>query len=321
MTVFNNAAESIFQMPRESVINHPVRDIETSCFQYLVESLKTGKEVRALEERCLILNHWKSLRLNTSVVRNASGIIDSAILVATDITHQRELEEQIQREAKLQAMGALASGVAHEVRNPINAIGMIAQRFRKEFRPVRDEEEYTLLTETMHQEVKRIDRIIRQFLEFSKPPSLHLSRVSVTRLFEDAAAVFSSSAAAAGVGFHMQAETVFLQLDADQMKQVLLNLLQNSLDACRPGNEIRLSGRSEGPDYLFCVMDNGTGIPPEALKRIFDLYYTTKPDGTGIGLPMVAQIVQAHGGTVHAESEDGSTRFTIRLPKPDPEKT
>jgi signal transduction histidine kinase len=108
-------------------------------------------------------------------------------------------------------------------------------------------------------------------------------------------------------------ETVML--DPDQMKQALLNLLQNSLEAVGEGGRIHLSGKKDKNDYIVEVLDDGPGIPPEQRNKIFNLYYTTKSNGTGMGLPIVYQIVRAHGGEVSVESRPGEgTLFRIRIP-------
>lgn len=316
ITVFNRAAESIYQLKRKAVIGTPISDYSFSCFALLQETLRTGREIKGRENLCEIQNQSLVLRLSTSVIRNSAGVIDSAILVASDLTRQRQLETRLRRQEKLQAMGALASGVAHEVRNPINAIGMIAQRFQKEFKPAEDLEEYQTLTRAMRQEVGRINRIIQQFLKFAKPPALQCRDVDVQRLFDDVHAVFISTASSRNVEFtvHLQQKAI-LHLDIDQMKQALLNLLHNGLDACRTGDKLHLSGRSDKGAYVIQIQDTGRGIPESELSRIFDLYFTTKAEGTGIGLAMVLQIVQEHGGTIEAESEIGrGSCFEIRLP-------
>jgi signal transduction histidine kinase len=216
-------------------------------------------------------------------------------------------------------MGELASGVAHEIRNPINAIGMIAQRFRKEFTPQRDQEEFESMAESVVGETRRINEIIRRFLQFAKPPALQPSPVEMAEFLEEISGVFKSSAEAKGVTFKLkQKDGQRLSVDKDQLTQAILNLLQNAFDATSAGSAIALSGRRVPPDYLITIADQGSGIAGENLKKIFDLYYTTKEDGTGMGLPIVAQIVQSHGGSIDVESSAGvGTIFRIRLPLED----
>jgi two-component system sensor histidine kinase HydH len=320
LTVFNKAAETIYETAQASVIGKSIPDLDLPL-ETLKETLKTGHEIKALEDRCTIKNKLKILRLNTSVVREA-GNIDVVILVATEITREWHLEKQIRRQEKLEAMAALASGVAHEVRNPINAIGMIAQRFRKEFTPVSDKAEFMALAEVMNQEVKRIDRIIEQFLKFSRPPELRLKPLKISRLLRNIKIVFQSMAEAQNIEFQLEVrDDAVLNLDQDQLKQAILNLLKNSLEACRVKDRIRLLGTIEDKMYGLIVEDTGRGIPEAEFHRIFDLYYTTKPEGTGIGLPMAAQIIQGHGGSIEVKSRpEKGTVFRIELPLAKTEK-
>jgi two-component system sensor histidine kinase HydH len=319
ITVFNRSAEAVFEISKASVIGKSILDLRLPI-EPLKETLKTGNEIKAREDRCTINNKQKILRVNTSVVREA-GNIDAAILVVTEITRERHLEGQIRRQERLEAMAALASGVAHEVRNPVNAIGMIAQRFRKEFRPVSDTEEYMTLTEAMSQEVKRIDRIIEQFLKFARPPALQLKPQKIGNLLHDVKVVFQSTAESQHIDFQVHIkDDVVLNVDPDQLKQAILNLLKNSLEACDTKDRIQLLGTVEDNMYSLIVEDTGHGIPETELHRIFDLYYTTKPEGTGIGLPMAAQIIQGHGGSIEVKSRpEKGTQFRIELPLTEPE--
>jgi signal transduction histidine kinase len=239
------------------------------------------------------------------------------VAVIRDLTDRRALEEIVQRKEKLSAMGELASGVAHEVRNPLNAIGMIAQRLNKEFKPQKDEQEYKTLAGTVVSEVGRINTMIQRFLKFAKPQKLILETVEIDALVREIIDLVEVEAENAGISItQKRSHSEPLILDKNQIKQVLLNILQNSLQASGPGQNITLSSYSDQTDAIIEIKDNGTGIPKQHLHKIFDLYYTTKKSGTGMGLSIANQIVAAHGGRIEVESEEGNgTLFRIILPK------
>jgi two-component system, NtrC family, sensor histidine kinase HydH len=316
ITVFNRAAQALFGIPWESVIGKPAGSADFPSASSLLESLRTGKSLSRSRAECTAAGERKTLSISTSVVHGRRGIVDAVILVATDVTGEARLAEQIRRQEKIKAMGEMASGVAHEIRNPINAVGMIAQRFLKEFKPERDEEEYRALAGSMVSEVRRVENIVRRFLEFAKPSPPVLVPLEADRLIAETGTIFGSSASARGIVFSAgRADRAALLADGDQMKQVLLNILANALDATPAGGSITLSGIARPEEYRIEVEDTGTGMSGETRGRIFDLYFTTKSSGMGMGLSIAYRIVQAHGGEIEVESETGNgTLFRVRLP-------
>jgi signal transduction histidine kinase len=231
-------------------------------------------------------------------------------------------EEALRRRDRLAAMGELASTVAHEVRNPLNAIGMTAQRLRREFtggvRPAGgpDEAELTELLDVLSGETQRINRIVQQFLEYARPPRLALRRASLGEMLEAASGALRAKAAARRIALDTDlAGAGEAVVDPDQLKQAIDNLLRNAIDASPDGGRIRLEARREGPDAVITIADEGPGIPADVLPRIFDLYFTTKADGTGVGLAVTHQIVEAHQGRIDVDSAPGAgTRMSVRIP-------
>jgi len=255
--------------------------------------------------------------ISTSILYNDKGEIDSAFAVIKDLTEKRNLEETLQRKEKLTAMGQLASGVAHEIRNPLNAIGVISQRLNLEFKVKSDEEEYYELTNLMVQEVRRINQIIEQFLKFARPPKLVLMPTNLLELLESTISFIRSEAEANNVKILSDFQSVpALLLDQNQIKQALQNILRNSLEAIEgPGTiEVR-TAMINSSEVAIEIIDSGEGMNKETLSKIFNLYYTTKPKGTGLGLSLVHQIISQHNGRIEVGSEPGKgTRFVIYLP-------
>jgi signal transduction histidine kinase len=154
---------------------------------------------------------------------------------------------------------------------------------------------------------------------FARPPKLKVSQVPARQFVEHVSTLFEGQAQSKGVTFSSQCDAdAFIHIDSEQMTQALLNLLQNALEASKKGNSISLGVRSDGENVVFEVADDGVGIPHNALDRIFNLYFTTKSTGTGMGLAICQQIVSQHRGSIEAQSEPGKgTKFTIRIPRGD----
>jgi len=232
------------------------------------------------------------------------------------------LETEMLRREKLSAMGELASGVAHEIRNPLNAIAMIAQRLASEFAPKKDAAEYRSMVGVLRSEAERMNGIVQQFLRFARPPGLRVAEADVQRFIDHLSSLFGSQAAAKGVAFTATCEGADRWIfDAEQMTQAVLNLLQNALDATQPGGGITLRCTGDGSALTIAVADTGSGIPEAEREKIFNLYFTTKQNGTGLGLALVHQIVAQHNGAIGVHTALGEgTSFTITLPRAgDPE--
>ncbi|HYN03037.1 MAG TPA: ATP-binding protein [Vicinamibacteria bacterium] len=230
-------------------------------------------------------------------------------------------EEALRRRDRLAAMGELASTVAHEVRNPLNAVGMTAQRLKREFlgatpAGAAEREELQDLLGIMTSETQRIDRIVQQFLEYARPPRLAPESVDLDALAGDVASRARSLAEARGVRVEVEASGAGIAVvDPAQLRQALDNLVRNAVEATPEGGRVSLSARREAGGHAVEVRDTGRGIEPDHLPRVFDLYFTTKADGTGVGLAVTQQIVTAHGGTIEVDSRPGGgTTMTVRLP-------
>jgi signal transduction histidine kinase len=231
-------------------------------------------------------------------------------------------EEALRRRDRLVAMGELASTVAHEVRNPLNSVAMTAQRLKREFlaaTPTDGPERAELeeLVSVMTSETQRIDRIVQQFLEYARPPRLAPEAVDLVALVGDVAGRARALAEARGVRLEAGAPGAGTAIvDPAQLRQALDNLVRNAVEATPEGGRVSLAARREDGGHVVEVRDTGRGIEPDHLPRVFDLYFTTKAEGTGVGLALTQQIVTAHGGTIEVDSRPGAgTTMTVRLPR------
>jgi signal transduction histidine kinase len=232
-------------------------------------------------------------------------------------------QQALRRRDRLTAMGELASTVAHEVRNPLNAIGMAARRLTREFTAPSgpspdpaDAAELKDLLGVVEGETRRIDAIVQQFLEFARPPTLVRRAVDLERFAEEVVDAHRALAAARLVTLDLAAAGAGeASVDASQLRQAVDNLVRNAIEATPDGGIVRVRASRAGRGHIIEVEDSGPGIAADDLPRIFDLYFTTKAGGTGVGLAVTHQVVTAHGGTIEVESQPGEgTRMTVRLP-------
>lgn len=227
-----------------------------------------------------------------------------------------------ERREKLASLGMLAAGVAHEIRNPLTAIKAALYIQQKRFQPGSPELADAKLVD---REILRLEKIVNDFLLFARPTEAQLVTLDAFSLLQEVQVLLDAQLARHEIQLVLEPSPA-LRINADtaQMKQVLINLVQNSADAIGQRGEIRLRARSERKRILNAqmnavvmeVQDNGKGIPPEIQKRLFDPFFTTKESGTGLGLSIAAGIVQQHGGAIEYQTqEDSGTTFGIILPE------
>ncbi|MFZ4591997.1 MAG: sensor histidine kinase, partial [Ignavibacteria bacterium] len=278
--------------------------------------LSAKKHVRNYEAEQQVRGSNKSFMINSTDVYTDNKVLDTYSLVIEDITEIRKIEKQLSLNEKLFAMGELASGVAHEIRNPLNTISMISQRLDREYGKVINSEDFNTLTEVLHSESFRVNGIIEQFLRFAKPANLVMQRIKVSEFLEELMKIINIQAEAKQIKISTIIESdEDVNIDYQQMKQVFINLFRNSIDATGTGGSIDFRFRKIKEKSVFEVRDTGCGIAKENLKKIFDIYFTTKSDGTGMGLSIVRQIVLQHNGSIDVESEiNKGTKITITLP-------
>lgn len=231
----------------------------------------------------------------------------------------RRLETERSMDERMAAMGSLAGGVAHEIRNPLNTIAMAAQRLELQLDPVKHATLYQEIVQSIRRETQRIERIVGSFLQFARPPAIQRQPQEATRVLSQVVETFSSLAQSRDLEFQVElAPLPPLMLDADAFRQAILNLLMNALQAVpEPGGRIRLSSGRSADQAWFSVADNGPGVPVDHRQKIFDLYFTTRASGTGLGLPLVHRIAAQHEGRVDvSETPGGGATFTLFLEIP-----
>lgn len=312
INLFNTAAAFLFKLNESETIGKELPEIlDEKIFEvinnsdYYIEYVETT-----------INNGKKYLLISKSNFKTENNKTNT-ILVIRDLTEQRLFQEKIQRKEKLIAMGELASGVAHEVRNPLNTIGTIAQQLNKDFEPKNNIEDFRNLTQLVHKEVRRINETVQSFLRFAKPKPMQLSNFLLSDLLKQIKSQYSSM-------LKNKLTTLMVKQnwngnvywDKDQIQQVLMNLIQNAYDAIENKGMITIEINEKNYDKIeMKISDNGKGIPKHILNNIFNIYFTTKAKGTGIGLSIVQQIVYEHNGIISVNSTEGiGTEFTLEFP-------
>lgn len=312
ISLFNRSAQRLFKVKEDKVIGNNISDVEN--FSFLKDIIISE---RSVEKQFDIAGEDKYLLISSTTNYDDQNNIESHTIVLNDITEKKSLEDTAKRKEKLTAMGELASGVAHEIRNPINAIGIIAQRLQKEFSPGENQEEFNAITNLLRSEVTRINKIIKQFLDYAKPLEVRLMEIDGDEYFNEIYQLFQGQAGRREINFRMYTTNPCnIKLDPELMKQALMNLIQNAFDAVAEDGKIRLDYNCFDDKLEILIADNGKGIPEDKKKRIFDLYYTSRNDGTGIGLSITQKIIEQHGGTITFESRvNQGTTFKIVLPQ------
>ena len=227
----------------------------------------------------------------------------------------RQVGRQLQTADRLSAISRITSGVAHEVKNPLNAILMHVELARMKL--AREDTDVAPQMEIISREILRLDRVVKTFLDFTRPVELHAAEVPLDSFVREIVDLAAPQAEAAGIRVSVGADTdaANIRVDVDLMKQAILNVVVNAIQAMPHGGELRIECAVRDEEAEIRISDTGVGIPPELRDKIFRLYYTTKPEGSGIGLAMTFRIVQLHDGSIDFTSEPGAgTTFVLRLP-------
>jgi signal transduction histidine kinase len=237
------------------------------------------------------------------------------IVRLSDPEATRKLSRELQTADRLAAISRITSGVAHEVKNPLNAILLHVEVAKAKL--LKGENDVAPQMEIISREILRLDRVVKTFLDFTRPVELNFSSVPLGDFIVEMADLARPQADAAKIALEVreEAEGAEVRIDHDLMKQALWNVVLNAIEAMPQGGELRLHARIAKETAEIAIEDTGPGIAPELREKIFRLYFTTKQGGTGIGLAMAFRVVQLHGGTIDFTSEPGKgTAFLVRLP-------
>jgi signal transduction histidine kinase len=231
-----------------------------------------------------------------------------------------EMRKRLEQSERLSSLGQLAAGVAHEIRNPLNAISMASQRLQREYLPREQDkgQEFGRLTGVIRDEIRRLNVIIEDFLTFSRSRRLELREFSLTEVVQKLVRLMGEEASARGIALSVKSmqDALMVPMDVDKLQQALINIIKNAIESIEGTGSIDIAvERQAGDRAVIRVSDTGSGLAPEEVGKIFDPDYTTKEKGLGLGLPIAHEIIRGHGGTIRVQSSIGQgTTFEISLP-------
>jgi len=316
VTFFNSAAEKITDLNKHFIQNRQPDALLPEGLCGIQKKLDQGEIVTEQEVECVFAPNKKvPVSVSAARIANEDGDFLGQVLIMRDLSEIRRLQDEVRRQEKLAAMGGLAAGVAHEVRNPLSSIKALATFFAGQFD---DGSESHDAAKVMVQEVDRLNRVITELLEFSRPTDLKRHASDIGSLISRSIQLVQQDAANKKIDFNVNTEEDICpaRIDPDRLTQCLLNLYLNAIQAMQNGGTLTVKCTSgQAGNVNIMVSDTGRGISAEQIKKIFDPYYTTKSKGTGLGLAIVHKIIEAHGGRIEVDSAiDKGTSFIIGLP-------
>ena len=313
----NKHALLILNVEYQNVIFQPFTVLPSPLRSHIELCLDSNKKLSSIVRHWITSNegHKRFIAIRTNILEDEKNN-KTYVLLIDDITDQTRLELQINRNQRLDAMQKLASAVAHEIKNPLNAISLIVDLIRKKYKPLENEETYSRNLDTVREEINRISGIVEQYLRFARPPHLTFTTIHFPELISEIASLFGSHLKEKNITFRHDIQSHHpIKGDMDQLKQVFINLIKNAEEAIEPPGEISIIGKEANNNYEITVSDSGKGIPKKNINSIFDLHFTTKKGGSGIGLSVVQQIITAHNGRIDVESEEGNgTSILLKFP-------
>lgn len=243
-------------------------------------------------------------------LENAHGGNIGTLITLRDAESRRQLEIQLDVTSRLAALSRLTSGVAHEIKNPLNAMALHLEVLKSRMEEAEPE------VEVISREIKRLDHVVKTFLNFNRPLELKMDTMNLSALAEEVATLVAPDAKSKGINLQTEiGGDAWISGDQDLIKQAVLNVVVNAIEAMGEGGELKIAAASVDGDSMIVVSDTGPGIPADVQDKIFNLYFSTKENGSGIGLAMTFRVVQMHSGTIDFVSEQGrGTSFRMRFP-------
>lgn len=314
IALLNDVALEQLNLSEKNAVGKLPSEVLPECVARLVE-LTGGESLSEVEVEC----HGERgevipIGVSGSAVTLDDGTAVGYVYLLRDLREVRRLEAEVRRKEKLAAVGSLAAGVAHEIRNPLSSIKGYATYFGSRFDEGSEDREAANI---MVHEVERLNRVITDLISLSRPSDLRRTETDLNVLIKHCFGLIKQDAATHGVDLQLTTDETLpsLFVDPDRLSQAVLNICLNSLEAMQDGGTLSMRLSHTDETVSLVIADDGKGISKEDTVRIFEPYYTTKSQGTGLGLSIVLKIIEAHGGTIRVKSQEGAgAQFIIEIP-------
>jgi signal transduction histidine kinase len=311
------SAERFTGKPRTAMLGCRPQEIfskDSPLGSAILEAMEARKDV---DQEEIESEQGRQIQISLDFIEERGERI-GALLTLRDAESVHRIEDEIELSRRLAAIGRLTSGVAHEVKNPINAIVVHLEVLRQKLKELEPDTRRHL--DVIGNEIHRLDRVVQTLVDFTRPVDLRLNDMDLRRLVDDVILLASPAAEQHQVRIERQGapELLPVRMDSDLVKQAILNIVLNGVQSMPDGGNLRIDTRREGDGALVTVHDQGSGIPEDIRDKVFNLYFTTKKGGSGIGLAMAYRVVQLHHGSVEFTSVPGNgTTFYLRFPLAD----
>jgi signal transduction histidine kinase len=308
------SVERFLGRPRGEMLGRAAREVFDGNAPLGALLLDSFERRRPLMQREVEWVGGKRVQVSLDFIQEKTTQI-GALLIMRDTESVRRLEDEIEMSRRLSASGRLTRGVAHEVKNPINAIVLHLHLLQNKLQQM--DPGTRRHVDIIGSEIHRLDRVVQILVDFTRPRDLKLEEVDLRRVLEEVVALAAPEAAQHNVAIErsLPQYPLSVKADLDFMKQAILNVVINGIQAMSNGGQLTISARRDEGMVLIEIRDTGGGIPKEVQEKIFELYFTTKKSGSGIGLAQTYQVMQWHYGSVDFESAEGKgTTFRLRLP-------
>lgn len=315
----NKAADRILELEQGAALGRPVHEVlrvESGAECPVVTALRTGRHFTSYEFHARTGSQKvKLLGLTTSPIHDPHGNLTGIIASFTDLTEMAKMREELKRQDRLAAVGELSAGLAHEIRNPVAAIRGAVDELKDNIDtpPIAQR-----LAAIATRESDHLNRIVTDFLDFARNPEVRRETFSLNDLVQEVVELLGDkyrNRTGLEIRTRSPEKDCLISGDRSQIKQVFMNIAKNGIEAMEERGVLSVTINPDSTSVEVRFDDEGAGIPPDELARIFEPFYTTKSNGVGMGLPVCMRIVTAHDGTIRATPrEGGGTSLSVRLP-------